>query len=85
VVKASEMPPELQDEIARLCGELIRKGRLPREVDVAQALKRELEERHKGCWHCIVGRAFGSALSHEAGNFIYLYVDDIAVLVFRTA
>ncbi|CDK26500.1 unnamed protein product [Kuraishia capsulata CBS 1993] len=36
-------------------------------------------------WHCIVGTDFGNYVSHERNNFIYFYVNELAILLFRTA
>ncbi|CAD6580168.1 MAG: Dynein light chain [Cyphobasidiales sp. Tagirdzhanova-0007] len=35
-------------------------------------------------WHCIVGKNFGSFVTHESGNFIYYYVGSIAILLFKS-
>ena len=35
-------------------------------------------------WHCIVGRNFGSYVTHETKHFIYFYLGQIAVLLFKS-
>lgn len=34
-------------------------------------------------WHCIVGRKFGSRITHEAGHFLYLHMGNQAVMLFK--
>lgn len=35
-------------------------------------------------WHCIVGRHFGSFVTHDGSGFLYFYIDKTAVLLFRS-
>lgn len=35
-------------------------------------------------WHCIVGRNFGSYVTHETKNFIYFYLGQVAILLFKS-
>lgn len=51
---------------------------------MAQHLKKEFDARYQPTWHCIVGRHFGSYVSHERSGFIYFYIDKLAVLLFRS-
>lgn len=45
----------------------------------------QLDQRFGVTWHCIVGRSFGSYVTHETKHFIYFYVGQIAILVFKTS
>ena len=54
------------------------------EKDVAAYVKKEFDTRYGPTWHCIVGRNFGSYVTHETKHFIYLYVDHTAVLLFKS-
>lgn len=33
--------------------------------EVAESIKKEVEQKYGGTWHCIVGRHFGSFVSYE--------------------
>ncbi|KAG0138085.1 dynein light chain type 1-domain-containing protein [Tuber indicum] len=55
------------------------------EKDIAQYIKKEFDTKFGSTWHCIVGRNFGSFVTHETKNFIYFYVGHLAVLLFKTA
>eukprot|EP00998_Keelungia_sp_KM082_P011601 NODE_7875_length_573_cov_70.354260_g7852_i0.p2 GENE.NODE_7875_length_573_cov_70.354260_g7852_i0~~NODE_7875_length_573_cov_70.354260_g7852_i0.p2 ORF type:complete len:118 (-),score=28.41 NODE_7875_length_573_cov_70.354260_g7852_i0:55-408(-) len=51
--------------------------------DVAAHIKRQMDEKYKGTWHCIVGFHFGSNLTHDAGAMINFFLDKIAFVVFK--
>ncbi len=53
------------------------------EKDIAAFVKKEFDRKHGQTWHCIVGRNFGSYVTHESGNFIYFYLGKVAVLLFK--
>jgi dynein light chain LC8-type len=42
------------------------------------------DEQHGKHWHCIVGKAFGSFVTHDSGCFTYFYLGEVAVLLFKT-
>ncbi|KAG6496083.1 dynein light chain 1, cytoplasmic-like [Zingiber officinale] len=52
--------------------------------EVAEYIKKEFDKNYGQTWHCIVGRDFGSYVTHETNHFIYFYVDKIAVLLFKS-
>ena len=71
------------------------------EKDIAQHIKREFDSRYGATWHCIVGRNFGSFVTHgmsqrkgmigdpanvqaETKHFIYFYLGNCAILLFKT-
>ena len=35
-------------------------------------------------WHCVVGRNFGSYVTHETKHFIYFYLGQVAILLFKS-
>lgn len=54
------------------------------EKDVAEHIKKEFDKKHGPTWHCIVGRNFGSYVTHETNHFVYFYLDQKAVLLFKS-
>ena len=44
------------------------------EKDLARAVKEGMDAAFGGPWHCVVGRSFGSFVTHESGSFIYFYI-----------
>ena len=57
---------------------------LPNPKDVAAYIKKEFDKKYNPTWHCIVGRNFGSYVTHETKNFIYFYLGQVAVLLFKS-
>lgn len=55
------------------------------ERDIASAVKKAMDEHFDKTWHVIVGKSFGSYVTHEKGRFIYFYIGTLAFLVFKTA
>ena len=54
------------------------------EKDIAAYIKKEFDKKYQPTWHCVVGRNFGSYVTHETGHFIYFYIGHIAILLFRS-
>ena len=44
----------------------------------------KFDKAYGGTWHCIVGRNFGSYVTHETKHFIYFYLGQVAVLLFKS-
>lgn len=44
------------------------------EKDIAAYIKKEFDTKFNPTWHCIVGRNFGSYVTHETKHFIYFYL-----------
>jgi len=51
--------------------------------DVAAFIKKEFDKKYNPTWHVIVGRNFGSYVTHETKHFIYFYLGQVAVLIFK--
>lgn len=52
--------------------------------DVAAYIKKEFDRKYSPTWHVIVGRNFGSYVTHETKHFIYFYLGQVAVLLFKS-
>ncbi|KAK5110962.1 hypothetical protein LTR62_005500 [Meristemomyces frigidus] len=52
--------------------------------EIAHHIKKEFDMRKGATWHCIVGRNFGSFVTHETKHFIYFYLGHCAILLFKT-
>ena len=54
------------------------------EKDIAAYIKKEFDKKYNPTWHCIVGRNFGSYVTHETRHFIYFYLGQVAILLFKS-
>lgn len=52
--------------------------------DVAAYIKKEFDKKYNPTWHVIVGRNFGSYVTHETKHFIYFYLGQCAILLFKS-
>mmetsp|Transcript_28288 Transcript_28288/g.46507 ORF Transcript_28288/g.46507 Transcript_28288/m.46507 type:complete len:92 (-) Transcript_28288:259-534(-) len=82
VVKVSDMSEEMQLEAVDVATQAMDKFSI--EKDVAAYIKKEFDRKHNPTWHCIVGRNFGSYVTHETKHFVYFYVGQMAVLLFKS-
>eukprot|EP01134_Creolimax_fragrantissima_P002846 CFRG2846T1 len=82
VIKSVDMLEDLQKSAIEVATEALDKHSV--EKDVAAYIKKEFDSRYTPSWHCIVGRNFGSFVTHETKHFIYFYIGQIAVLLFKS-
>ncbi|GBC05139.1 putative cytoplasmic dynein light chain [Rhizophagus irregularis] len=81
-IKNVDMTDEMQQEAIDCARQALEKYNI--EKDIAAHIKREFDKRHGTTWHCIVGRNFGSYVTHETKHFIYFYIGNIAILLFKS-
>ncbi|KAJ5080131.1 dynein light chain [Anaeramoeba ignava] len=81
VVKNVDMVEEMQNEIINEALTAFEKFTV--EKDIAGYLKRAADKKYGPTFHVIVGKSFGSFVTHESKNFIYFYVGQTAVLLFK--
>ncbi|KAG2470654.1 dynein light chain 1, cytoplasmic-like [Polypterus senegalus] len=54
------------------------------EKDIAGYIKKEFDRRYNPTWHCTVGKNFGSSVTHETKHFVYFYLGQVAILLFKS-
>ncbi|KAJ8766741.1 hypothetical protein K2173_007808 [Erythroxylum novogranatense] len=82
IIKNADMKEELQNEAVDIAIAAFENHNV--EKDVAEHIKKEFDRKHGPTWHCIVGRNFGSYVTHETNHFVYFYLDQKAVLLFKS-
>jgi dynein light chain LC8-type len=83
VIKNTDMSEDMQAEATDMAVNAMREFKNV-EKDVAVALRKEFEKKYGPTWHCIVGKRFGSFVTHETAHFIYFYLGQTAFLLFKT-
>ena len=53
------------------------------EKDIAKHIKCQLDSLKGGVWHVVVGKEFGSYITHDRNCFIHFSIGDYSFLVFR--
>ncbi|XP_057485364.1 uncharacterized protein LOC130771714 [Actinidia eriantha] len=82
IIKSADMKEDVQKEAVDIAIAAFEKYSV--EKDVAEQIKKEFDKKYGPTWHCIVGKNFGSYVTHETNHFVYFYLDSKAVLLFKS-
>ncbi|VDM35624.1 unnamed protein product [Hydatigera taeniaeformis] len=82
IVKNADMPEEMQQKAVDVAKEAMEQFSI--EKDIAAHLKKAFDKEYSPTWHCVVGRNFGSYVTHESKHFIYFYMGQVAILLFKS-
>ncbi|KAJ7948646.1 Dynein light chain [Quillaja saponaria] len=90
-LKSSDMPVHVQEHALRYTRSLVGDS-LPikssthhlNPTHLARSLKKEFDSVYGPAWHCVVGKSFGSFVTHTPGGFVYFSIDSLSVLLFKT-
>ncbi|KAI8099868.1 dynein light chain 1, cytoplasmic [Halteromyces radiatus] len=64
VIKSVDMSEEMQQEAIEVSTQALEKFNI--EKDIAAHIKREFDKKYGPTWHCVVGRNFGSFVTHAS-------------------
>ncbi|KAG5459535.1 MAG: flagellar outer dynein arm light chain 8 [Olpidium bornovanus] len=70
VIKNADMAEEKQQDAVDCATQALEKYNV--EKDIAAFIKREFDKKYTPTWHCIVGRNFGSYVTH--GRFAVFFL-----------
>eukprot|EP00831_Metopus_contortus_P042473 TRINITY_DN3367_c0_g1_i2.p2 TRINITY_DN3367_c0_g1~~TRINITY_DN3367_c0_g1_i2.p2 ORF type:complete len:151 (+),score=36.43 TRINITY_DN3367_c0_g1_i2:134-586(+) len=76
-----EMPESMRDEAVTQAKMAIDKQ--GDEKQISEEIKRYFDRYYFPNWHCVVGKNFSYFVSYEAKQFIFFYVGQIAVLLYK--
>merc|ERR1712071_538235 len=82
VVKNADMDEQMQQDAIDVTEAAMASFNI--EKDIAAHIKKEFDKKYNPTWHCIVGRNFGSYVTHETKHFIYFYMGQVAILLFKS-
>ncbi|WOL11813.1 dynein light chain 1, cytoplasmic-like [Canna indica] len=82
VLKSIDMNEKMRSDAIDCARTAFEKHKVEKEI--AEYIKKEFDKKYGQTWHCIVGRDFGSYVTHETNHFVYFYVDKKAVLLFKS-
>ncbi|KAK8583722.1 hypothetical protein V6N13_109117 [Hibiscus sabdariffa] len=89
-LRSADMPLTMQERAIRRARAVLdanpdnTKRPSPNPTQVAMCLKKEFDALYGPAWHCIVGKSFGSFVTHAGGGFVYFSVDKFCFLLFKT-
>ncbi|ERE85696.1 dynein light chain 1, cytoplasmic isoform X2 [Cricetulus griseus] len=82
VNKNADISEEMQQDSVECTTQTLEKYNI--EMDIAAHIKKEFEKKYNPTWHYIVGRNFGSYVTHDTKHFIYFYLGQVAILLFKS-
>ncbi|XP_038074078.1 dynein light chain 1, cytoplasmic-like [Patiria miniata] len=82
VIRNADMSEDMQEEAVQCAAMGAEKYTV--EKDLAAYIKKEFDRKYNPTWHCIVGKNFGSYVTHETRHFIYFYYGQVAILLFKS-
>mmetsp|Transcript_7803 Transcript_7803/g.16073 ORF Transcript_7803/g.16073 Transcript_7803/m.16073 type:complete len:91 (-) Transcript_7803:540-812(-) len=82
VIKNADMSETMQQDAVDIASIALSKFNI--EKDVAAYIKKEFDKRFNPTWHVVVGRNFGSYVAHDTKHFIYFYLGQVAILLFKS-
>lgn len=80
VIKNADMTEEMQQDAVEVATQAMEKYNI--EKDIAAFIKREFDKKYNPTWHCIVGRNFGSYVTHETK--VYFAIVDLCLTTLRS-
>ncbi|XP_069651350.1 dynein light chain 2, cytoplasmic-like [Haliaeetus albicilla] len=81
VIKNADMSEEMQQDAVECA--ILAIGDYNVERETVALIKSEFEKKYSPTWHCIVGRKFGSYVSHETKHFTLFLVLGGNILLFK--
>merc|ERR1712137_486856 len=76
VIKNADMAEDMQQDAIDCATQALEKYNI--EKDIAAFIKKEFDKKYNPTWHAVVGRNFGSYVTHETKHFIYFYLGQVA-------
>ncbi|KAK9148375.1 hypothetical protein Scep_007132 [Stephania cephalantha] len=76
--RSADMPASMQERAFRCTRSLLddKRSTKPSHTHIARSLKKEFDGWYGPAWQCVVGKSFGSFVTHAGGGFVYFTLDD---------
>mmetsp|Transcript_14563 Transcript_14563/g.21437 ORF Transcript_14563/g.21437 Transcript_14563/m.21437 type:complete len:95 (+) Transcript_14563:111-395(+) len=81
VIKNADMSEPMQQRAIEAATKAMERYNTEREI--ANFIKKEFDTEYTPFWHVAVGKNFGAYVTHETKNFIYFYLGQLAILIFK--
>ena len=81
-IRKTDVEPEKEEKIIAFTTASIEKFQI--EKDIATEIKKRCDEQFGGTWHVIVGKNFGSSITHDTKYVMFFQVDLLCVLIFKS-
>jgi len=82
VIKCADMSKEMQQDAVDCATQALERFNFWK--DIAAYIIKEFDKKYNPTWQCIVGRDFGSCMTHENQHFIYFCLGQEAIILFKS-
>ncbi|KAG5453934.1 Dynein light chain 1, cytoplasmic [Clonorchis sinensis] len=80
-IRKTEMAELMQKDVITATTEALQQ--YDTEKDICAYLKKVFDKKYGPTWHCVVGHHYGSFITHDSGDFIYMDIGNVGLLLFR--
>ena len=81
-IQASDMAIDMQRVALNSAAQAIRI--YSTEKHIAESIKQDFDQMYNPTWHCIVGRNWGSCVTHSKQCYIRLSYKDMTIMLYRS-
>jgi len=81
-IKTVDMNEEMETDAISLATDAL--NTYSSEVQMCAYIKREFDKKYSPTWHVVIGTNFGSHVVHATKHFIYFYLGQKAILLFKS-
>jgi dynein light chain LC8-type len=83
-IMKTDMPDAMLAASVEACKDALKECKV--EKDMAQSIRKKMDALYPGAnWHCIVGKHFGLALTHETRHMAFLNMGGYNICMFKAA
>ncbi|UXI21466.1 FAS-associated factor 2-like [Sarcoptes scabiei] len=82
-IQAADMPTAIQKSAMQSTIHALRT--YTTEKHIAESIKQNFDQLHEPTWHCIVGRNWGSCVTHTKSNYIRMLYKDLTILLYKSS
>jgi dynein light chain LC8-type len=85
-----QWPADMPDDMLRMAIDLCKSKLASKDWQndgdkAVSEIKAAFDETFGPNWHVVVGKHFGALATHESRRFCFFYLDDLAVMIYKSA
>lgn len=81
-IQAADMPMHMQRKALQIASQAV--AIYTTEKLIAESIKQDFDAAFEPTWHCIVGRNWGSCVTHSKQCYIRLLYRDLTLLLYKS-
>ena len=81
---STEINQEMQEDVEKQVNEVLGKNTNDvQEKGISTPLKDFFDRKYSPNWHCVVGKHFASFVTYTSKHYIFFYVGQMAILLYK--